>query len=54
MDVYGDSNELLTAVNAFEYDFYVLDLGLPGADGVNLIKLLRRRTQKGVLVVFGR
>ncbi len=54
VDVYGDSNDLLTAVNAFDYDFYVLDLGLPGIDGVDLIKLLRRRTQKGVLVVSGR
>lgn len=54
VDVYGDSNDLLTAVNAFDYDFYVLDLSLPGVDGVNLIKLLRRRTQKGVLVVSGR
>jgi two-component system, OmpR family, response regulator len=54
VDVYGDSNDLLTATNAFDYDFYVLDLGLPGIDGVDLIKLLRRRTQKGVLVVSGR
>lgn len=54
VDVYGDSNDLLTAVNAFDYDFYVLDLSLPGVDGVDLIKLLRRRTQKGVLVVSGR
>ena len=54
VDVFGDSNDLLTAVNAFDYDFYVLDLALPGIDGVELIKLLRRRTQKGVLVVSGR
>jgi two-component system, OmpR family, response regulator len=54
VDVYGDSNDLLTAARAFDYDFYVLDLSLPGIDGVDLIKLLRRRTQKGVLVVSGR
>jgi two-component system, OmpR family, response regulator len=54
VDVYGDSNDLLTAARAFDYDFYVMDLGLPGIDGVDLIKLLRRRTQKGVLVVSGR
>jgi two-component system, OmpR family, response regulator len=54
VDVYADSNDLLTAINAFDYDFYVLDLSLPGIDGVDLIKLLRRRTQKGVLVVSGR
>ena len=54
VDVYGDSNDLLTDARAFDYDFYVLDLGLPGIDGVDLIKLLRRRTHKGVLVVSGR
>jgi two-component system, OmpR family, response regulator len=54
VDVYGDSNDLLTSALAFDYDFYVLDLGLPGIDGLDLIKLLRRRTQKGVLVVSGR
>jgi DNA-binding response OmpR family regulator len=54
VDVYGDSNDLLTAARAFDYDFYVVDLSLPGIDGLDLIKLLRRRTQKGVLVVSGR
>jgi two-component system, OmpR family, response regulator len=52
--VFNDSNDLLADVSAFEHDFYVVDLGLPGVDGVELIKILRRRTTAGVLVVSGR
>ena len=51
---FGDSSDLLVEAGAFEFDFYVLDLGLPGIDGVDMLKLLRRRTQAGILVVSGR
>ncbi len=54
VSVFGDSNDLLVSDGAYEHDFYVLDLGLPGVDGVDLIKVLRRRSQAGVLVVSGR
>lgn len=53
VQVYGDSNEMLVDPRAFEHDFYVVDLSLPGVDGVELIKILRRRTDAGVLVVSG-
>ena len=39
---------------AYDHDFYVIDLGLPSIDGVELIKLLRLRTSAGILVVSGR
>jgi DNA-binding response OmpR family regulator len=51
---FEDSNDLLVSDGAYEHDFYVLDLGLPGVDGVELIKLLRKRSQAGVVVVSGR
>lgn len=51
---FTDSNELLTDARPFGYDFYVVDLMLPGVDGVALIQLLRRRTDAGVLVVSGK
>ncbi|MFM8898482.1 MAG: response regulator transcription factor [Burkholderiales bacterium] len=54
VDVFADSNDLLTAKAPFDYSFYVLDLMLPGIGGVELIKLLRRRTQAGLLVVSGK
>ena len=52
--VYPDSNDLLAYQDPYRYDFYVLDLMLPGVDGVELIKVLRRRTDVGLLVVSGR
>jgi DNA-binding response OmpR family regulator len=51
---FADSNDLLASDGAYEHAFYVLDLGLPGVDGIDLIKVLRKRTQAGVLVVSGR
>ncbi len=54
VDVFGDSNDLLVHDAAYGFDFYVVDLMLPGVDGIDLIKLLRRRTDAGVLVVSGR
>lgn len=51
---FADSNDLLTSSAPFDFGFYVVDLMLPGVDGVDLIGLLRRRTQVGVVVVSGR
>lgn len=52
--LFADSSDLLTSSAAFDFDFYVVDLMLPGVDGVELIKLLRRRSNVGLLVVSGR
>jgi two-component system, OmpR family, response regulator len=53
VDVFPDSNDLLTHDDPYRYDFYLVDLHLPGVDGVNLIKVLRRRSAVGILVVSG-
>jgi DNA-binding response OmpR family regulator len=54
VDVFGNSNDLLAHENAFGFGFYVVDLMLPGVDGLELIDILRRRTQASVVVVSGR
>lgn len=54
VDVFRDSRDLLAATDAYNYDFYLVDLMLPGIDGVELIKVLRKRSNAGVLVVSGR
>jgi DNA-binding response OmpR family regulator len=54
VDVFADSNHLLAHVDPYHYDFYVVDLMLPGVDGTKLINILRLRTDAGVLVVSGR
>ena len=51
---FADSDDLLCSDRAFGFDFYILDLNLPGIDGVSLLRLLRRRTQAGMLVVSGK
>ena len=51
---FADSEELLAHPSAFDFGFYLVDLGLPGIDGVDLIRVLRRRSQAGVVVVSAR
>lgn len=52
--VFDDSADLLTCADPYAFEFYLTDLMLPSVDGVDLIKVLRRRTNAGVLVVSGR
>ena len=54
VQAYGDSSDLLADLEPYRFDFYVLDLMLPGVDGAELIRILRKRTQAGVLIVSGR
>lgn len=51
---FGSADELLADDRRFGFDFYVLDLGLPGMDGLDLLKQLRQRSDAGILVVSGR
>jgi DNA-binding response OmpR family regulator len=49
------SAEALMQVGGFDqYDFFILDLGLPGIDGVDLTTLIRARSAAGILIVSGR
>lgn len=52
--VFNDSSDLLSDRDAFLFNFYILDLMLPGVDGIELLRILRRRSQAGILVVSGR
>jgi two-component system, OmpR family, response regulator len=52
--VFNDSNTLLAQGDPSRFDFYIVDLMLPGVDGVELINILRRRSDAGILVVSGR
>ena len=51
---FDDSNALLADPEAFDFEFYLIDLMLPGVQGTELIKILRRRTEAGIVVVSGR
>ena len=41
MQTFADSNELLAHTSPFSFNFYILDLMLPGVHGVELIRILR-------------
>ena len=45
---------LLRSEDIAKFDFFILDLGLPGIDGIDLITLIRARTDAGILVISGR
>lgn len=51
---FADSDELLADAEPYRDQFFLVDLMLPGVDGVDLIRVLRRRSQAGILVVSGR
>lgn len=36
------------------YDFFIIDLGLPELDGIDLISMIRSRNDSGILVISGR
>lgn len=52
--VFTDSAHFLADENAYGFDFYLVDLSLPSADDIELIRIARLRTSVGVLVVSGR
>jgi len=54
ISAFPDSADLLACADPYAFEFYVTDLMLPTVDGVDLIKVLRRRTNAGVLVISGR
>jgi two-component system KDP operon response regulator KdpE len=45
---------LLNSPELSSFDFFILDLGLPGIDGVDLITLIRGQSSAGILVISGR
>ncbi len=51
---YADGDALLADAQSFGHGFFVVDLTLPGTDGIELIKCLRQRSGAGMLVVSGR
>ena len=54
VSTFDDGADLLASADPYRFDFYVADLMLPSLDGFALIKVLRRRTGAGILVVSGR
>jgi two-component system OmpR family response regulator len=51
---FSSAEELIRSGNIDSYDFFVIDLGLPGIDGTDLTALVRGRSAAGILVISGR
>lgn len=51
---FGSAEALLKSFDFSAFDFFILDLGLPGIDGVDLITLIRQHSSAGILVISGR
>ncbi len=47
--VFEDSDEFLLDSNAFDFDFYVVDVVQRGVSGIDLIRLIRRHGSSGIL-----
>ena len=54
VQAFHTSEALLVCPQPFDFDFYILDLMLPGIDGISLLRVLRQRSDAGVLVVTGK
>lgn len=52
--VFNDSDDFLLAKQAYDFQFYIVDLQLPGVNGLDVVRLLRRRVQAGIVVVTGK
>lgn len=48
------AEDFLKASRIEDFDFFIVDLVLPGLDGVDLISMIRARNAAGILVVSGR
>lgn len=46
--------DLLRKDSIQDFDMFIIDLGLPGIDGVDLVTLIRAQTDAGILIVSGR
>jgi len=51
---YASAEEFVDAPNAISSEFFLLDLTLPGADGVDLIVMIHARSNAGIVIISGR
>jgi DNA-binding response OmpR family regulator len=54
VQAFGSAEEFLQSPDALASRFFLIDLTLPGADGVDLIALVRAHSNAGIVVISGR
>lgn len=48
---FEDGDEFLLALDAFDFDFFVVQLAQRGVPGVDLVRLIRRRSGAGIVAI---
>jgi DNA-binding response OmpR family regulator len=51
---YASAEKLMSSGRIKTYDFFILDLGLAGMDGIDCATLIRGRSSAGILIISGR
>lgn len=54
VDLFTSGADFIRADAINKYDFFLIDLGLPGIDGVDLIILIRVKSRAGIIIISGR
>jgi DNA-binding response OmpR family regulator len=52
VDITGDGNEGLWFVESFDYDVIILDLMLPGLDGLSILRELRKKQKPASVLIL--
>ena len=52
VDVTGDGNDGLWYVESFDYDVIVLDLMLPGLDGMSILRAMRQKERRASVLIL--
>lgn len=48
---FQDSDDFLLSANAYDFDFYVVELTQQGVRGIDLVRLIRRRSMAGIVAL---
>ncbi|MEN9717525.1 MAG: hypothetical protein RIQ99_403 [Pseudomonadota bacterium] len=54
VQLFRGAEEFVASGRVHAFDHYIIDLGLPGIDGAELIAMIRSQSNAGILVVSGR
>lgn len=52
--IFSTAEGLMEDLKYNVFEFFILDLGLPGIDGVDLTSFIRRSSRAGILIISGR
>ncbi|WOB09971.1 winged helix-turn-helix domain-containing protein [Piscinibacter gummiphilus] len=50
---FQDSDDFLLSANAYDFDLYVVELAQQGVRGIDLVRLIRRRSVAGIVALGG-